>query len=46
MDLSLKIVYWILNFFRNIKNILLEGTLSQTFYWGLSFNLSEKTGNF
>ena len=36
-DFSLDIVYWILNFFRDVKNILLEGTVSQILYSGSSF---------
>ena len=31
----LAIVYWILNFFRDVKTVPLEGTMSQIFYLGL-----------
>ena len=37
-DLSLNNVYGISIFFRDVKNIPLEGTVSQIFYLGLSFN--------
>ena len=47
-DFSLNNVYRISIFFRDVKNIPLEGTVSQIFYLylGLVFILFEKTGNF
>ena len=36
-DLSLNNVYWISIFFRDVKNIPLEGTMSQILFLGLSF---------
>ena len=36
-DLSLNIVYWISIFFRDVKNIPLEGSASQILFLGLSF---------
>ena len=36
-DLSLNNVYWILIFFRDVKSIPLEGTVSQNLFLGLSF---------
>ena len=36
MDLSLNIVYWILNLFKGVHNIPLERTVSQILYFGPS----------
>ena len=38
----LNIVYWVLTFFREVKDITLEGTASQIFYSGPSFDFIRK----
>ena len=38
--------YIFLKFYKHVHNIHLEGTVSQIFYLGLSFDFMKKTGRF
>ena len=45
MNISLNIVLALTKFSASIENILMQETMSQNFYLGLSFDLMTKTGN-